>query len=597
MSSQSLSTSDSLALRAQPFRYYMRRNPRAFLTGVTSLLLTNGFDVLTPLVLKFGIDAVTEKNTTKLLWAIAFYGFVMLNVMIFRFGWRVFFGKFHHTVAEDLRNRIFSKLTELGPSFYQRSPVGQLMSLLTNDVNSFRMAIGGGMVTLIDAISLLMITLPLMIWLSWDWTWKTLVFIPFVPFVMRKLEKLVHEYYRIEQDRLAELSGRAQEIISGVRVIKSFAQEENQLASFNKLSRKYEEACNRMALVDTCFGPTFRSAMILGTVALFWFGSPEVIRGTATLGSFVAFYEYVKRLVWPMSAIGLSASMIEQGRASFDRIGELLATETDIPDTGTRKIEEFDTLELKNLTFRYPGAISDAVHDLNLTIRAGETIGIVGPVGAGKTTLLQLICRMYPTTPGSIRINGIDVADLSRDSMTSVVSYVTQDVFLFSESISQNVALGVPAFPGLEPVEEAARVVNIDEEIQRIPHRYEAVLGERGVNLSGGQKQRLTIARALIRNTSLVLLDDSLSAVDGKTEKAITSELRKESTRRTVVLVSHRLATLKHADRIIVMNRGKIEAIGPHDELIRGCETYRRINELQTSGNADATGLELGVLA
>ena len=597
MSSLSPSTVDSLALRAHPFRYYMRKHPRAFLTGVGSLLLTNGFDVLTPLALKFGIDAVQAGDTKKLGWAIVFYAVVMVNIMIFRYGWRVFFGKFHHTVAEDLRNRIFAKLTELGPSFYQKTPVGQLMSLLTNDVNSFRMAIGGGMVTLIDAISLLAITLPIMIWLSWDWTWKTLVFIPFVPFVMRKLEKLVHEYYRIEQDRLAELSGRAQEIISGVRVIKSFAQEENQLDSFNKMSRRYEDACNRMAFVDTCFGPTFKGAMILGTVALLWFGTPEVIAGTVSLGSFVAFYEYVKRLVWPMSAIGLSASMIEQGRASFDRIGELLATETDIPDTGTRQIERFESLEIRDLTFRYPGAVADALQNVNLTIRAGETIGIVGPVGAGKTTLLQLISRMYPAPAGSIRINGIDVADLSRESMTKATSYVTQDVFLFSESIAQNVALGIPAFPGIEPIEEAARTVNIDEEIQRIPHRYEALLGERGVNLSGGQKQRLTIARALIRRSSLVMLDDSLSAVDGKTEKVITSELREESTRRTVVLVSHRLATLKHADRIVVMNRGRIEAVGSHDELVKTCETYRRINELQTSGTGESARSEVGVQA
>ncbi|MEK7358480.1 MAG: ABC transporter ATP-binding protein, partial [Bdellovibrionota bacterium] len=512
MSSHSLITADSLALRAQPFRYYMRKHPRAFLIGVGSLLLTNGFDVLTPLVLKFGIDAVTEKDMAKLGWAIAFYAFVMVNVMIFRFGWRVFFGKFHHTVAEDLRNRIFSKLTELGPSFYQRSPVGQLMSLLTNDVNSFRMAIGGGMVTLIDSISLMAITLPLMIWLSWDWTWQTLVFIPFVPFVMRRLEKLVHEYYRIEQDRLAELSGRAQEIISGIRPIKSFAQEENQLASFNVLSRRYEHACNRMAFVDTCFHPTFKSAMILGTASLLWFGTPDVIRGTATLGSFVAFYEYVKRLVWPLSAIGLSASMIEQGRASFDRIGELLATDTDIPDSGSREIAKFEKLELKNLTFRYPNSISDALTDVSLTIHAGETIGIVGPVGAGKTTLLQLICRMFPAPAGSVRINGVDVSDIKRSSLTETVSYVTQDVLLFSESIAQNVALGIPAFPGLEPIAEAARVVNIDDEIQNIPSRYDALLGERGVNLSGGQKQRLTIARAIIRRSSLVMLDDSLSA-------------------------------------------------------------------------------------
>ena len=289
-------------------------------------------------------------------------------------------------------------------------------------------------------------------------------------------------------------------------------------------------------------------------------------------------------MVWPMSAMGLAASMIEQGRASFDRISEMLKTETDIPDHGTLSPATFEKLEIKNLTFRYPGAATDALTDINLTIEAGETIGIVGPVGAGKTTLLQLICRLFPTERGSILINGHDVSDLARSSLSKTISYVTQDVLLFSESIAENVALGLDQFPGLEPIELVSRTVNIESEIQEIPSRYHAFLGERGVNLSGGQKQRLTIARALIRDFSpVVLLDDSLSAVDGKTEKAITSALQEESKKRTVVLVSHRLATLKHANRIVVMSRGRIEAIGTHSELIRTCQTYRELNELQSN--------------
>jgi ATP-binding cassette, subfamily B, multidrug efflux pump len=576
-----LNKSSEETLQAQPFRFYFRKHPRVFFMGSLSLFCTNLLDVLTPLGVKFAIDSVTAKDSAKLLQAILIYIGLMAFVALFRFGWRYYFGRFHHTVAEDLRNRIFGKLTELGPSFYQRSPVGQLMSLMTNDVNAFRMAIGPGMLTLLDALFLLAMILPIMIWLSWDWTWKTLIFIPFIPFIMRKLEAAIHTRYREEQDRLAEVSANTQEIVSGVRVIKGFAQEQNQLDAFNVKSREYEVACNRVVTVDALFHPSFQGAIILGGVSLLWFGTPDVMRGTVTLGSFVAFHDYVRRMVWPFSAIGLAASMMEQGRASFSRIKDLLSTETDIPDLGDVTIEKFEKLEIKNLTFRYAGAIADALTDIDLTIEAGETIGIVGPVGSGKTTLLQVATRMYPAPGGTVRINGVDIERIRRNSLSHFISYVTQDVFLFSDTIAENVALGFTDFPGLEHVEEATAIVNIDQEIRGIPGSYGAYLGERGVNLSGGQKQRLTIARAMIRRSQVVILDDSLSAVDGRTEKIITRELRSAAEKRTVILVSHRLATLRHADRIIVMNQGRIEAIGSHKELLASSQTYRELDSMQ----------------
>lgn len=577
------------SLQAQPFRYYFRKHPRVFFMGTLSLFITNFLDVLTPLGVKYAIDAVTAKDSTKLIEAIFIYIGLMALVALFRFGWRYYFGRFHHSVAEDLRNRIFGKLTELGPSFYQRSPVGQLMSLMTNDVNTFRMAIGPGMLTLLDSIFLLAMIFPIMIWISWDWTWKTLIFIPFIPFIMKKLEAAIHTRYRKEQDLLAEVSANTQEIVAGVRVIKGFAQEQNQLEAFNEKSREYELACNRVVEVDALFHPSFQSAIILGGVSLLWFGTPDVMKGTVTLGSFVAFHDYVRRMVWPFSAIGLSSSMMEQGRASFSRIRDLLSTETDIPDHGDQTIEKFEKLEIKNLTFRYHGAIADALTDINLTIHAGETIGIVGPVGAGKTTLLQVATRMYPTPSGAVTINGVEIEKIRRDSLSHFISYVTQDVFLFSDTIAENVALGFNDFPGLEAVEEATSTVNIDQEIRGIPGTYGAYLGERGVNLSGGQKQRLTIARAMIRRSQLVILDDSLSAVDGRTEKAITRVLKSTGEKRAVILVSHRLATLKHADRIIVMNQGRIEAIGSHVELLKTSQTYREMDSMQNMTSAHAT--------
>ena len=579
-------------LQARPFRHYLKAHPRAFMLGIVALFCTNLCDVLTPLTIKAGIDALQGHQQPRLLMAVLSYAGLMAGVTIFRYAWRIFFGRFHHSVAEDLRNKIFEKLSLLGPGFYQKTSVGELMSLITNDVNTFRMAIGPGFLILIDALFYISMILPVMFYLSFDWTWKTLMFLPAVPFFIRRLESLIHVRFRAQQDRLSEMSGKAQEIVSGIRPIKSFAQETNQTAAFNDQSRKFELACNSVAKVDSAFNPVMQFAVTLGSVVLLFFCTSEVMRGAITLGTFVAFHEYIKRMVWPMSAIGMGSSMVEQGRASFDRIRDLLGTETDIPDSGTIKTDHFASIEVRNLTFRYEGATADALKNIHFKLHAGETLGIVGPVGSGKTTVLQLLCRLYSAPPQTIFLNGIEIENISRASLSQTISLVPQDAFLFSDTISENVALGIENFPGLEPIQDAASTVNMDHEIEQIPLSYAAHIGERGVNLSGGQKQRLTIARALIRRSPLVMFDDSLSAVDAKTEQTIVAELKAGRARhadQAVILVSHRLATLKHADRIIVLNHGEVEAQGTHHELLEKSSTYRHLSMLQSSTVEDAS--------
>jgi ATP-binding cassette, subfamily B, multidrug efflux pump len=584
-------------LEKQPLRFFMKRHPRAFISGITALFFTNLFDVLTPLGLKVGIDALEKKDHGGLLHAIGLYLVLMIGVTICRYLWRVHFGRFHYSVAEDLRNRIFAKFTELGPSYFQKKPVGELMSLLINDVNAFRMAIGPGVLILLDAAFLIAMIAPVMLWLSFSWTWKTMIFVPIVPFIMRRMEALINKRFHIEQEALSEVSAHAQEIVSGIRVIKSFAQEGNQVRIFNRASRKFELACNGVAQADSAFQPAMDFVVATGSVVLLYYCSNDVVLGTITLGTFVAFHEYIRRMVSPMSALGVGASMVEQGRASFARICDLLSTESDIPDNGTETIARFSSLEVRHLTFRYPGAPTDALKNLSFKIKAGETIGIVGPVGAGKTTLLQLLCRLYPTQTGEILVNGIQLPKYTRASLATAISYVPQEAFLFSDTVAENVAFGFDGFPGLDPVEHATSCVNIDHEVRSLPFGYESHLGERGVNLSGGQKQRLTIARALIRNSSMMMLDDSLSAVDGKTERAIVQAMqaaRREDPTQTVLIVSHRLATLKHADRILVLNQGALEAEGSHDELLVSCKTYRVLHDLQTtqSDTFEAASLE-----
>ncbi len=577
-----------LDLGSKPFRFYFKKYQRMFGLGVVTLFFTNLLDVLNPLALKAAIDSIYNRDQHGLLMSIGIYAALMIGVAAFRYGWRVYFGHFQQDVADDLRNRIYAKLTELGPSFYQKNPVGQLMSLMTNDVNAFRMAIGPGMLILLDGIFLIAMILPLMIMLSWSWTWRTLIFLPFIPFFINRIERMIHERFRVEQDRLSEVSSAAQEIISGIRVIKSYAQEDNQRLTFNRSSKEYEIACNRVAKVDAAFQPVMEFGIASGSVILLYFCTPAVMRGMITLGTFVAFHEYIKKMVWPMSALGMGISNIEQGRASYDRIRELLETQTDIPDYGTHDLVRFESLELKELSFSYPGNPNEVIKRMNCLIRAGETIGVVGPVGCGKTTLMQLICRLYPVSPGQIFINGHSLESLTQASLRRMMSYVPQDAFLFSDTIAENVALGLKDYPGHSKIRDVLKTVNIDQEIDALPEKLGAFLGERGVNLSGGQKQRLTIARALIRRSPVIILDDSLSAVDGKTEKLIVHDLKsalaaREGRGQTTLIVSHRLATLKHADRIFVLNEGTIEAVGSHDELLQNNVTYRQLAHLQSS--------------
>lgn len=580
-------------LAAKPFRFFFKRDKRTFGLGVGALFFTNLLDTLTPLAMGLAIDMIQKKNIDGLGRAILIYCALMVGVAFCRYAWRIYFGRFHQAVADDLRNRIFAKLTTLGPSFYQKNPIGQLMSLLTNDVNSFRMAVGPGTLILLDAAFLTVMILPLMLHISVDWTWKTMILLPFVPFLMQRMERLVHERYRIAQDKLSEVSANAQEIISGIRVIKSYAQESNKRAAFNMISREYESAQNRVARVDAGFEPLMDFAVAAGGATLLWLCSSDVVRGSITLGQFFMFYQYINKMIWPMSAIGIGLSMVQQGRASFDRVHDLLKTESDIPDEGNVTLTDFESLEIKNLTYQYPEGRAAVLHDIHLRIQAGETIGVVGPVGAGKTTLMQLICRLFPVPTGTILVNGHSVETIRQNSLRETISFVTQDAFLFSDTIAQNVALGLDGFPGIEPVREVTRAVNIDTEIDSLPETFDAYLGERGVNLSGGQKQRLTIARALIRRSPVIILDDSLSAVDGKTEKAIVQSLRetlssRETRRQTTILVSHRLATLKHADRIIVLNEGRIEAVGGHELLLAASPTYRHLHQLQSEEKLSA---------
>lgn len=571
-------------LLGKPFRFYFKKHKVAVGLGSLWLFLTNALDVSVPYLQGRAIDAITqEKSMTEIGGVIAWLFAVIAGLSIFRFLWRVYWAKFHHQVAEDLRNRLYDRMAHLGPTFFRPRKIGQLITLISNDVNSFRMGIGPGMLIIVDGVTLIFLIMPQMIWISATWTWQTLALMPLVPFAVRAILNRVHKEYHNRQDRFADVSGSAQEIVSGIRVIKSFAQEENQTAQFNIHSRAFLDGCNRVSRWDAFFGPALELPVALGCVVLLLVGANQVISGAVTLGQFFAFYQYIQRMVWPMSAIGIGLGQVQEARAAFSRIEEVLKYPFDVPDTGTIEFQELETLEVRNLSFTYPGATTPALENINFRIGRGECLGIVGKTGSGKSTLIELLTRQYEVAPGTILINGVSVEKITLNCLRKLISVVPQDAFLFSRKVSENVALGLDGWD-LEDVREATANVRLDKEIEQWPHGYDALVGERGVNLSGGQKQRMTLARAMICEAPLVILDDSLSAIDAKTEEAILNHLRDELRKTTSIVVSHRLNSVREADHILVLQHGRMEALGAHDELLRSSSTYQTLHEMQMAG-------------
>lgn len=569
-------------LLKKPYWFYIKKHKGTVAIGTLWLFLTNLMDSLVPFLQGKTIDLITANAPLpKIGGMIAWIFGVILFLSIFRFMWRIVWAKFHHTVAEDLRNRVFERMAGLGPSFFRPRKIGQLITLISNDVNSFRMGIGPGLLIFLDGIFLIALILPQMIYISPSWTWKTLALMPLVPFVVSSILNKLHTEYHNRQARFSDVSGSAQEIVSGIRVIKSFAQEQNQTHQFNLQSENFRTSCDRVAWWDALFGPSLELPVALGCVILLVLGAPDVISGKVSLGQFFAFYQYIQRMIWPMSAIGIAFGHMQEGRASFSRIREVLEQQPDVPDTGEIEVEDLQSLEVRNLSFYYPQASLPALQNISFRLRQGECLGIVGMTGAGKSTLVELLTRQYPVPSGTILINGISVEKIKMSSLRHLIGIVPQEAFLFSRKVSENVALGLETWD-IEDVREAAQNVRLDQEVAGWPGGYEALVGERGVNLSGGQKQRMTLARAMIRQSPLVILDDSLSAVDAKTEESILSHLRNELRKTTSIIISHRLASVREADQILVLKQGQVESTGRHEELIRISPTYQVLNEMQT---------------
>ena len=574
-------------LLQSPLWFYISQNKRPFFVGLTLLVFNNFVDCLTPLVLKIAIDYLTAGiyDQTEIVRISAMFFGVIGTLALTRYGWRVIWGRFHTLSAEDLRNRIFNHYTVLGPQFFTQSSIGQMMSLITNDVQSFRNGIGPGLLTLVDGTSLLIILIPMMIFIDWSWTWKCLLLMPLVPFLINFIMRQIWKNFKIQQERLSEMTGYTQELISGIRTIKTFAQEENKKNIFNQYSKKYEIATNKMSLIDAFFEPVMKLSVASGTLILFYFGGMEVITGVKTVGSFIAFQRYIQKIIWPMSALGFGFSQWQKGMAAFSRIKEQLEKTPDFANDVGLDLKKVESLELKEVGFYYQQQ-GFTLEKINLKINQGDFIGIVGPVGAGKSTLIQILSRYLVPQKGDFLINGISYSKYKFSQIWKKIKLVPQEAFLFSETVKNNVIFGIPEnLMKLESqdqrIEQIVDQVGIKEEIMALPLQFESQLGEKGVNLSGGQKQRLTLARGIIADADVILLDDTLSAVDAETEELIQNELYLANPQQIRVVITHRIKTIVKASQIVVMNKGKIEGIGTHKELLMTSAIYREMAQIQ----------------
>lgn len=543
------------------------------------LVITNALDGVSPLLIKRALDQVSDRASwNDIIQTAALFFAVMAALAVTRYGWRTFFGAYHTHAAEDLRRRLFHHLSKMDPNFYSKNQIGELMSLLVNDIQSFRQAIGSAVLVLVDGAVIIAIILPLMIMLNPGWTWKTLIFLPAVPFLIQWVTKKIFDRYKIQQEKLSSLSGYTQETITGIRVLKSFVQEKTRLRGYDKLNLDYEGSCNHVAVVDSLFSPVMEFGVASGSVILIFIAAPDLLSGVASVGTFVAFQRYITKMVWPMTALGFGFSQYQKGMASFARIRQILETETAVPDAGTVELPVFESLEVRGLTYSYPDQTAPLLRDLKFKVNAGDRVGIVGAIGSGKSTLAHLLTRLLPSEHGQILVNGRSIEEYKLESLRKKILLVTQEPLLFSMSVQENLKLASPSLTSND-VQDWLERVQISDEIKALPFGIQTELGERGVNLSGGQKQRLSLARGFLLRPDLLILDDTLSAVDVHTEEKLIESL--EEWNQTLILVSHRLSVLKSCDRILVLNQGRIEAMGSWAHVREISPTFRQLCDLQ----------------
>lgn len=563
--------------------WYFRREWRRYLGAVSLLIIIAILQLIPPKVVGIVVDGVTQRHfgaATVMMW-IGTMVLIAVVVYLLRYVWRVLLFGASYQLAVELREDFYRQLSRQHPEFYLRHRTGDLMARATNDVDRVVFAAGEGVLTLVDSLVMGCAVLIVMsTQLSWQLTLLALVPMPIMALVIHRYGNQLHERFKVAQAAFSSLNVRTQESLTSIRMIKAFGLEDRQSAQFAADAADTGVKNMRVARVDARFDPTIYIAIGMANLLAIAGGSWMVMQDELTLGQLTSFMMYLGLMIWPMLALAWMFNIVERGSAAYSRIRTLLA-ESPVVNDGFQPVPEGrGTLELAIRRFAYPHSEKPTLEAVNLTLQPGKMLGICGPTGSGKSTILSLIQRHFDVDDGDIRFHDIPLRQLQLDAWRSRLAVVSQTPFLFSDTVASNIALGFPSATQ-QQIERAATLACVHDDILRLPQGYDTEVGERGVMLSGGQKQRISIARALLLEAEILILDDALSAVDGRTEHQILHNLRQWGAGRTVIISAHRLSALTDASEIIVMQHGHIAQRGRHDQLAAQPGWYRDMYRYQ----------------
>ncbi len=564
--------------------WFFKQHKWRYISGIALLLAVAALNLIPPHAVGVVVNELGSRTLTRgalFFWLYVIAGTAVLSYAL-RYSWRMLLFGAAMRLAAELRRKLYEHFVRMAPQFYHDHRVGDLMAHATNDVQAVEMVGTEGILMLVDSIATgVAVTLTMVLTISWQMTVVALLPMPIIAYATSKYGKKLHERFHGAQRAFSELNEKVQENISGVRVIRAFGQEEAENRAFAELSQSVVDRNVAVARIDSLFDPTIQLVVGLSYVLSVAAGSYFVVRGHLTVGALIAFTMYLGQLIWPMLAFGWLFNIVERGRASNDRITTLLAAPATVVDrVGARDETPTGDISYAVRSFHYPDTTAQVLRDIAFTLPRGRTLGVVGRTGAGKSTLLRLLLREFDVQDGDIRIGGDSVYDVTLAGLRRAIAYVPQDHYLFSATVAENIAFAAPA-ARMEDIRNAARSAGIAEDIERFPDGYGTLVGERGVTLSGGQKQRISIARALLLDAEILILDDALSAVDAKTEALILDSLRAQRSGRTTLIATHRLSAVEHADLILTLDGGRVAEAGTHDELRRFGGLYEAMYQRQ----------------
>lgn len=576
----------------QKLWWFFKLEKRRYLVGIVALVSVSILNLIPPMVMGRVIDAITSGKLTQqdLLFDLFYLLLAAFGMYYLRYVWRMYILGTSYRLGQIMRSRLFEHFTKMSPAFYQTYRTGDLMAHATNDINALTRLAGGGVMSAVDASITALVTLMTMLFsISWQMTLVAILPLPFMAYATSRLGRKTHKAFGESQTAFSELNNKVQESVSGIKVTKSFGYQADELESFQAVNELTFQKNLQTMKYDSLFDPMVLLFVGSSYVLTLLVGSLMVQEGQITVGNLVTFISYLDMLVWPLMAIGFLFNITQRGKVSYQRIEELLSQESPVQDPEI----PLDGIENGRLQYdidSFAFENEETLTDIHFSLEKGQTLGLVGQTGSGKTSLIKLLLREYDVDKGAIYLNGHDIRDYRLTDLRSLMGYVPQDQFLFATSILDNIRFGNPNF-SLSAVEEATKLAQVYQDIVAMPQGFDTLIGEKGVSLSGGQKQRLAMSRAMILDPDILILDDSLSAVDAKTEYAIIDNLKETRQDKTTIITAHRLSAVVHADLILVLQNGQIIERGTHDDLLAldgwYAQTYQS-QQLEMKGEEDA---------